>query len=69
MKARELIKQLEAAGFRQVTSQGGRRGKGNHVKYKHPDGRWTVISHGDKDFDKEYVKQVAREAGITIEWR
>ena len=69
MKAKELIRQLEAAGFVLVTSQGGRRRKGNHAKYKHPDGRWTVVSHGDKDFDREYVKQVARQAGLEIEWK
>lgn len=68
MKSRELIRLLEAAGFVRVETQGGRKRRGNHIKFRHPDGRWTVVSRGDKDFDKEYVKQVARQAGIDIEW-
>lgn len=69
MKARELIRQLESAGFVQVRTQGERNRQGNHIKFRHPDGRWTVVSHGDKDFDKDYVKAVARQAGIEIEWK
>ena len=30
---------------------------------------YAVVSHGDKDFDKDYVKAVARQAGIEIEWK
>lgn len=66
VKARDLIKLLKAAGFVRVQTQGGRKRKGSHIKFRHPDGRWTVVSHGDKDFDMEYVKQVARQAGIKI---
>lgn len=69
MKAKELIRQLEAAGFVQVKTQGGRKRKGNHIKYKHPDGRWTVVSHGDKDFGRTYVDTVAKQAGIEIAWK
>lgn len=69
MKAKDLIKILEAAGFLLVTTQGGRKRKGNHLKYKHPDGRWTVISHGDKDFSRQYVEKVAEQAGIDIPWK
>lgn len=69
MKAKDLIRQLEAAGFERVTTQGGRKRKGNHIKFRHPDGRWTVLSHGDKDFDKDYVKEVAKQAGIEIDWK
>ena len=68
MKARDLIRILLAAGFVQVVSQGGRKRKGNHVKFRHPDGRWTVVSHGDKDFDKTYIDNVAKQAGLEIPW-
>ena len=69
MKARDLIRVLIAAGFVEVVSQGGRKRKGNHIKFRHPDGRWTVVSHGDKDFDKTYVDTVAKQAGIEIPWK
>ena len=69
MKARDLIRVLLAVGFVEVASQGGRKRKGNHITFRHPDGRWTVVSHGDKDFDKTYVDIVARQAGIDIPWK
>lgn len=68
MRAKDLIRQLEAAGFERVMTQGGRKRRGNHLKFQHPDGRWTVLSHGDKDFSKSYVARVAKQAQIDIEW-
>ena len=66
MKKREIIQALEAAGFILVKSQGGRSRKGKHLKFKHPDGRWTSISHGLKEAGPDMVKEIEQQAGIKL---
>lgn len=39
MKAKELRRRLEQEGFKAMSAK-------KHIKYKHPDGRWTVIGKG-----------------------
>lgn len=59
MKTNEIVKKLIEAGFVKV---GGKK----HIKYKHPDGRWTVLSKGVHDIDTALVKQMERQTNITL---
>jgi predicted RNA binding protein YcfA (HicA-like mRNA interferase family) len=61
MHSREVIKALEAAGWRQV------RQKGSHVQFKHPQrpGRVTV-PHPDRDIPIGTLHSIERQAGIPL---
>lgn len=54
MNTRELIKKLKALGF---TESSGKK----HIKLKHADGRWTVISKGSHDIDIDLVKKMEKQ--------
>lgn len=54
MKTSELVKKLKALGFQEV---GGKK----HIKYRHPDGRWTVISKGRHDITGDLLKDMERQ--------
>jgi len=63
MKYRELIHEIEAAGWR-FHSQ-----KGSHRQFKHPTkpGRVTVAGHPGHDVHPKTVASVLRQAGIVKE--
>ena len=54
MNTRELIKKLRALGFVEITSK-------KHCKFKHPDGRWTVISKGSHEIDIDLLKKMEQQ--------
>lgn len=54
MNSAELIKILEVSGFRLVSV------RGSHHKFRHPDGRMTVVPHLKKDLGKGLVKKILR---------
>lgn len=54
-KIRELLRDLESAGFI------NRGGKGNHRKYEHPGGMRVVISGNLNDDAKPYQEKVVRK--------
>lgn len=61
MNSAELIKELEAAGFVLVCA------RGSHHKYRHPDGRMTIVPHPKKDLGKGLVLKILRKDAKLIE--
>lgn len=59
MTARELTNILEQAGFK--ATEGAR-----HTKWKHPDGRVTVIHRHKGDIPRGTLKAIFREAGLPM---
>lgn len=59
MKTNEIVKKLVEAGFVLVSSK-------KHIKYKHPDGRWTVISKGAHDIDIDLIKKMEQQIQIKL---
>ncbi len=60
MNSAELIRKLEEAGFRLVSV------RGSHHKYRHPDGRTTIVPHPKKDLGTGLVRKILRkDAGLT----
>lgn len=62
LKASEVIKALEKAGFQRV------RQRGSHVRLKHPDGRVaSVPMHPAEEIDRWLLKKILRDAKIPDE--
>jgi len=62
VKARQVIKVLEAMGFQRI------RQSGSHATYRHPDGRWTIVSiHPGKTIPKGTLRKIIRDAGLTVD--
>jgi predicted RNA binding protein YcfA (HicA-like mRNA interferase family) len=52
---RELIRRVEALGFKKI------RQKGSHIRFSHPDGRKTTIpDHGTKDVPRGLLSKIVR---------
>jgi predicted RNA binding protein YcfA (HicA-like mRNA interferase family) len=60
MKVRDLIKQVEAGGWRHVKT------RGSHRQYKHPvkPGRVTIPGHSGDDVHPGTLKSVLTQAGL-----
>lgn len=62
LKAVELVRALENAGFQVV------RQKGSHVRMKHPDGRVvTVPVHPGQDIGRGLLRKILRDAELSRE--
>jgi predicted RNA binding protein YcfA (HicA-like mRNA interferase family) len=62
VQARQVVKALECIGFRRI------RQSGSHATYRHPDGRWTIVSvHSGKTIPKGTLRKIIRDAGLTVE--
>ena len=61
MNSREIIRQLEAAGWKQVAQ------KGSHVQFRHPakQGRVTV-PHPKRDVPPGTLRSIERQAGMRM---
>ena len=60
--ARQVIQVLEAIGFERI------RQSGSHVTFRHPDGRWTIVSiHPGKTIPRGTLRKILRDAGLTVE--
>lgn len=60
LKPREIIRALEKLGFI-AKSQ-----RGSHVKFKHADGRWTVVPvHGNTQIDRGLLRKIIRECEVS----
>ena len=60
LKARDVIKALKKLGFVEV------RTKGSHIFFKHPDGRFTLVSrHAGEDIGRGLLRQILREADTS----
>lgn len=62
ISGKEFIKILEKLGFEKIY------GKGSHVRFKHPDGRRTVIPvHGNEKLGKGLILEILKQIKITKE--
>lgn len=61
MKSADLIRILEEAGFELVSV------RGSHRKYRHPDGRMTIVPHPKKDLGKGLVQKILRKDAKLID--
>ena len=60
--ARQVTKVLERLGFQRI------RQSGSHATYRHPDGRWTIVSvHGGKTIPGGTLRKIIRDTGLTVE--
>ena len=60
LRADEIIRTLERAGFQAV------RQRGSHVRLKHADGRMvTVPVHGAQDIGRGLLRKILRDAELT----
>lgn len=62
MNARELIRALEADGWREVRSEG------SHRQFRHPakPGLVTVAVHGGRDLTRRDIASIERQAGLKL---
>ncbi|MDO8623682.1 MAG: type II toxin-antitoxin system HicA family toxin [archaeon] len=59
---KEFCKILEKLGFEKIY------GKGSHVRFKHPDGRRTVIPvHGNEKLGVGLLNEILKQIKITKE--
>jgi len=62
LKARQVIRVLESIGFERI------RQSGSHVTFRHPDGRWTIVSvHPGKTIPRGTLRKIIRDTGLTVE--
>ena len=62
ISGKELCKILERLGFEKIY------GKGSHVRFKHPDGRRTVIPvHGDEELGKGLLNEILKQIQLSRE--
>jgi len=62
LTARKVIRVLEAIGFERI------RQSGSHATFRHPDGRWTIVSiHPGKTIPRGTLRKILRDAGLTVE--
>ena len=62
LRAEKVITVLEGKAFIQV------RQSGSHVILKHPDGRRTTVpSHQGRDLGRGLLRQIMRDAGLSLE--
>jgi predicted RNA binding protein YcfA (HicA-like mRNA interferase family) len=60
--ARQVIRVLEAIGFERI------RQSGSHATFRHPDGRWTIVSiHPGKTITRGTLRKILRDADLTVE--
>ena len=62
VSGKEMCKILERLGFEKIF------GKGSHVRFKHPDGRRTVVPvHGNEDLGKGLLREILKQINISKE--
>jgi predicted RNA binding protein YcfA (HicA-like mRNA interferase family) len=62
MKPREVIRALEADGWREVLS------KGSHRQFRHPTktGLVTIAVHGNRDLKVQDLASIERQSGLRL---
>ncbi|MGC2414884.1 MAG: type II toxin-antitoxin system HicA family toxin [Stellaceae bacterium] len=62
MKAREVIRALEADGWREV------RARGSHRQFRHPTkaGLVTIAVHGGRDLKARDLASIERQSGLKL---
>ena len=62
LSGKEMCKILEKIGFEKIYA------KGSHVRFKHPDGRRTVVPvHGNEDLGKGLLREILRQINLSKE--
>ena len=62
VSGKELCKILEKLGFEKI------HGKGSHVRFKHKDGRRTVVPvHGNEDLGPGLLTAILKQIKLTRE--
>lgn len=62
ISGRKLCKIVEKLGFEKIHQVG------SHVRYRHPDGRLTVVPvHGDEDLGKGLVNEILKQIKLSRE--
>ena len=60
ISGKKMCKILERFGFQMV------QGKGSHVRYKHQDGRRTVVPiHANEDLGKGLINEILKQSKIS----
>jgi len=60
VSGREFCKILEKLGFVKIY------GKGSHVRFKHADGRRTVVPvHGNEELGRGLLKMILNQVGLS----
>ena len=62
VSGKEFCKILEKLGFEKIY------GKGSHVRFKHPDGRITVVPvHGNEKLGKGLILEILKQIKLNRE--
>ena len=62
ISGKEFCKILEKLGFEKIY------GKGSHIRFKHPDGRRTVVPvHGNEDLGKGLLRHILKQIKLSKE--
>jgi predicted RNA binding protein YcfA (HicA-like mRNA interferase family) len=61
LKPHEVVTLLEALGFAEA------RQRGSHKQFRHSDGRCTTVPfHAGRDVSPILLRQIAKDAGLTV---
>jgi predicted RNA binding protein YcfA (HicA-like mRNA interferase family) len=62
LKPVEVVSILKKLGFSEI------RQKGSHKQFRHPDGRCTTVPfHKGRDISPILIRQIAKDANLTVE--
>ena len=62
LSGKEMCKILMSLGFERIY------GKGSHVRFKHSDGRRTVVPvHGNEDLGKGLLREILKQINLSKE--
>ncbi|MBU4226387.1 MAG: type II toxin-antitoxin system HicA family toxin [Chloroflexi bacterium] len=62
VRSGQVVRVLEALGFLRI------RQSGSHATYRHPNGRWTIVSiHPGKTISKGTLRKIIRDTGLTVD--
>ena len=62
ISGRDFCKILDKLGFEKIY------GKGSHIRFKHPDGRRTVVPvHGSEDLGKGLLRTILNQIDLSKE--
>ena len=62
ISGKEMCKILERLGFEKIY------GKRSHIRFKHPDGRRTVVPvHGNEDLGRGLLREILRQVNLSKE--
>ncbi len=62
ISGKKFCKILEKLGFEKIY------GKGSHIRFKHADGRRTVVPiHGNEDLGRGLLRQILKQINISKE--